>query len=217
VPGTRRSDVGNSDPPHSGPDHEGWVGSVEIPSEGNIVNKRGRIECWSCPADLADSTDRVLLLIVPRGFLDGESIASVQAVLQLRGILMSKARVLLADDNPAMLEKAASTLASEFDVVAAVHNGQEAVDAATQLDPDVVVLDISMPVLDGIKAASRLRQSNTSAKIVFLTANQDVLMCQAASETGALGYVTKMRLIPDLVEATKLALAGHRFVSRNVE
>jgi DNA-binding NarL/FixJ family response regulator len=130
---------------------------------------------------------------------------------------MSKARVLLADDNPAMLEKAASTLASEFDVVAAVHNGQEALDAATQLDPDVVVLDISMPVLDGIKAASRLRQSNTSAKIVFLTANQDVLMCQAASETGVLGYVTKMRLIPDLVEATKLALAGHRFVSRNVQ
>ena len=181
------------------------------------MNKRGRIECWSCPADLADSTDRVLLLIVPRGFLDGESIASVQAVLQLRGILMSKARVLLADDNPAILEKAASTLASEFDVVAAVHNGQEALDAAAQLDPDVVVLDISMPVLDGIKAASRLRQSNASAKIVFLTANQDALMCQAASESGALGYVTKMRLIPDLVEATKLALAGHRFVSRNVQ
>ena len=140
-----------------------------------------------------------------------------QSFGQLRGIRMSKARVLLADDNPAILEKAASTLASEFDVVAAVHNGQEALDAATQLDPDVVVLDISMPVLDGIKAAARLTQNNGSAKIVFLTANQDALMFQAASETGALGYVTKMRLIPDLVEATKLALAGHRFVSRNVK
>ena len=74
-----------------------------------------------------------------------------------------------------------------------------------------------MPVLDGIKAAARLTQNNGSAKIVFLTANQDALMFQAASETGALGYVTKMRLIPDLVEATKLALAGHRFVSRNVK
>ena len=155
--------------------------------------------------------------IVPRHFLDGESIARVKAVLQLRGLLMSKARVLLADDNPAILEKAASTLASEFDVVAAVHNGQEALDAAAQLDPDVVVLDISMPVLDGIKAAARLTQNNGSAKIVFLTGNQDALMCQAASETGALGYVTKLRLIPDLVEATKLALAGHRFVSRNVK
>jgi CheY-like chemotaxis protein len=79
---------------------------------------------------------------------------------------MSKARVLLADDNPAILDKAAATLASEFDVVAAVHNGQEALDAAAQLEPDVVVLDISMPVLDGIKAASRLRQSDSSAKIV---------------------------------------------------
>jgi two-component system nitrate/nitrite response regulator NarL len=130
---------------------------------------------------------------------------------------MSKARVLLADDNPAILENAASTLASEFDVVAAVHNGQEALDAAAQLDPDVVVLDISMPVFDGIKTASRLRQCNSSAKIVFLTANQDALMHQATSEAGALGYVTKLRLIPDLVEATKLALAGHRFVSRNVQ
>jgi two-component system nitrate/nitrite response regulator NarL len=92
---------------------------------------------------------------------------------------MSKARVLLADDNPAILENAASTLASEFDVVAAVHNGQEALDAAAQLDPDVVVLDISMPVFDGIKTASRLRQCNSSAKIVFLTANQDALMHQA--------------------------------------
>jgi two-component system nitrate/nitrite response regulator NarL len=130
---------------------------------------------------------------------------------------MSKARVLLADDNPAILENAASTLASEFDVVAAVHNGQEALDAAAQLDPDVVVLDISMPVFDGIKTASRLRQCNSSAKIVFLTDNQDALMRQATSEAGALGYVTKLRLIPDLVEATKLALAGHRFVSRNVQ
>ncbi len=100
---------------------------------------------------------------------------------------MSQARALLADDNPAILEKAASTLASEFDVVAAVHNGQEAWDAAAQLDPDVVVLDISIPVWDGIKAAARLTQNNASGKIVFRTANQDALMCQAASETGALG------------------------------
>jgi PleD family two-component response regulator len=96
------------------------------------------------------------LLVVPRSFLDGGSIAKVQAVLPLRGLLMSQARALLADDNPAILEKVASTLASKFDVVAAVHNGQEAWDAAAQLDPDVVVLDISIPVWDGIKAAARL-------------------------------------------------------------
>jgi DNA-binding NarL/FixJ family response regulator len=133
-----------------------------------------------------------------------------------RGLCMSKARVLLADDNPAMLEKVASTLASDFDVVGAVHNGQEALDAAAQLDPDVIVLDISMPVLDGIKAAARLREGNSSAKIVFLTANHDALICQAASETGALGYVTKPRLIHDLIRATKLALAGCRFISPDV-
>jgi len=130
---------------------------------------------------------------------------------------MSKARVLVADDNQAMLEIVASTLAPDFDIVAAVHNGQEALDAAAQLDPDVIVLDISMPVLDGIKAASRLREGNADAKIVFLTANRDAQTCQVASETGALGYVTKMRLRPDLVRATKLALVGRRFVSPDVE
>jgi DNA-binding NarL/FixJ family response regulator len=126
---------------------------------------------------------------------------------------MSKARVLLADDNQAMLDEVASTLASDFDVVGAVHNGQEALDAADQLDPDVIVLDIAMPVLDGIKAAARLREGHPGAKIVFLTANNDALIWQAASKTGALGYVTKLRLIPDLVRATRLALAGRRFVS----
>jgi DNA-binding NarL/FixJ family response regulator len=130
---------------------------------------------------------------------------------------MSKARVLVADDNQAMLKIVASTLASDFDIVAAVHNGQEALDAAAQLDPDVIVLDISMPVLDGIKAAARLREGDASAKIVFLTAAHDALTCQVATETGALGYVTKMRLRPDLVRATKLALAGRRFVSPDVE
>jgi DNA-binding NarL/FixJ family response regulator len=129
---------------------------------------------------------------------------------------MPKARVLLADDNVAMLEEIASTLASEFDVVGAVHNGQEALDAAAQLDPDVIVLDISMPVLDGIRAAARLRDNNSDAKIVFLTANHDALIREAASETGALGYVTKPRLIPDLIQATKLALAGCTFVSPDV-
>lgn len=106
-------------------------------------------------------------------------------------------------------------MASAFDVVAAVHNGQEALDAAAQLDPEVV-LNISMPVLDGIKAAARLIQNNASAKIVFLTANQDALMCQAACETGALGYVTKLRLRLDLVHRTRLAPAGRRLVSPDV-
>jgi DNA-binding NarL/FixJ family response regulator len=129
---------------------------------------------------------------------------------------MFKARVLLADDNPAMLEQIACTLASDFEVVGTVHNGQEALDAAAKLYPDVIVLDISMPVLDGIKAATRLRENHSSAKIVFLTANRDAQICEAASETGALGYVTKPRLIHDLIRATRLALAGHRFVSPDV-
>jgi DNA-binding NarL/FixJ family response regulator len=70
--------------------------------------------------------------------------------------------------------------------------------------------------LDGIRAAARLMEGHSSAKIVFLTANRDALICEAASQTGALGYVTKPRLIHDLIRATKFALAGRRFVSPDV-
>ena len=79
------------------------------------------------------------------------------------------ARVLLVDDNEAMLARAATVLASGCDVVGTARNGQAALAAAAALDPDVIVLDISMPGMSGLEVAARLRRSGSRADVVFLT------------------------------------------------
>jgi DNA-binding NarL/FixJ family response regulator len=100
---------------------------------------------------------------------------------------MSKIRVLLADDNGQMLEYVGGLLSADsYEVVGAVSDGQAALDAAMKLSPDVVVLDISMPILNGIQAAKRIRQANLDAKIVFLTVDNDTEICRAALELGPL-------------------------------
>lgn len=131
---------------------------------------------------------------------------------------MSKICILLADDNGQMLQYVSEFLsANGCDVVAMVSDGRAAVDAAMRLRPDVVVLDISMPHLNGIQAAKRLRQADSDAKIIFLTVNMDPEICLAALETGALGYVLKPRLGTDLIPAIEQALLGRRFVSSRCE
>jgi DNA-binding NarL/FixJ family response regulator len=132
-------------------------------------------------------------------------------------IAVSEIRVLVADDHKQMLEYVSGLLSVDCDVVAAVKDGQAALDAALKLRPDVVVLDISMPVLNGIQAAKRLLEAQPDAKIVFLTVDNDPDTCRAALATGALGYVLKPRLGTDLMPAIKEAKLGHRFVSQGCE
>jgi len=122
-------------------------------------------------------------------------------------------RVLLADDHPAMLSRVASLLESSCQIVGSVTNGKEAVEAATQQCPDVILMDISMPVMNGIEAAAALIQAGTTAKIVFLTVHDDPDFVKAALATGASGYVVKSRIASDLIPAILEALEGHRFVS----
>ena len=131
---------------------------------------------------------------------------------------MPKTRVLLADDNKQMLEYVSQFLSNNsFEIVGVVTNGQAAVDAAAQLRSDVSVIDIAMPVLNGIEAAKRIRQADPSAKIVFFTVERDPDTCRAALETGACGYVLKQRLATDLIPAINLAKDGQRFVSPGCE
>ncbi len=126
---------------------------------------------------------------------------------------MAKIRVLLADDHVAILARIRRGLGDQFDIVDAVKNGQEAVDAVLRLDPDVLVTDISMPVLDGFQAASRIRNAGSRTKVIFLTVHEDVDFVSAAFAAGASGYVTKSRLATDLVPAINDALQGRSFVS----
>jgi DNA-binding NarL/FixJ family response regulator len=120
----------------------------------------------------------------------------------------SRARVVVGDDHSRIRQAIEEVLSSSFDVVAAVADGRQAVDAAHQLDPDVVVLDITMPVLDGFDAARELVRCGARAKIVFLTVHASDEYVAAAVEVGGQGYVEKLRLTTDLEDAIKHVLAG---------
>jgi DNA-binding NarL/FixJ family response regulator len=124
-----------------------------------------------------------------------------------------RARVLLADDHRAILAQAASVLAVEFEIVGRVADGTDLLTAAAQLDPDIVVLDISMPGLDGIEVARRLKRNGCRAKLVFLTVHEDPDYVRAGLQAGGTGYVVKARLASDLLPAIREALAGRCFVS----
>jgi DNA-binding NarL/FixJ family response regulator len=122
-------------------------------------------------------------------------------------------RVLLADDHPAMLALTAATLADEYLVVDSVDDGCALLAEAERLNPDVIVLDITMPQLDGIEAARQLGRSHRPARLVFLTVHEDADFAQAALDAGGLGYVVKARLASDLLPAIRVALADRRFMS----
>jgi DNA-binding NarL/FixJ family response regulator len=127
---------------------------------------------------------------------------------------MGRARIILADDHPELLECVAGMLNSEFDVVEMVENGQALVEAAERLSPDVLISDITMPVMDGLEAARQLRLAGSTAKVVFLTIHQDEDFVKTALEAGAQGYVVKCRLAFDLIEAAREVLAGRQFISK---
>jgi DNA-binding NarL/FixJ family response regulator len=122
-------------------------------------------------------------------------------------------RVLLADDHGDLLRKVQGELSTQFEVVDTALNGQDAIEAVHRLDPDVLVIDISMPILDGLQAASRLRDSQCRTKIVFLTIHEQSDFISAAFAAGASGYVSKRHLGTDLVPAIREVLEGHTFIS----
>jgi DNA-binding NarL/FixJ family response regulator len=122
-------------------------------------------------------------------------------------------RVLLVDDNAAMLNRVASVLTPGCEIVGAVNDGVSAIRAVDALQPDVVVLDISMPDMTGLEVASRLRASGSTAAVVFLTVHDDEEFVLAARAAGGVGYVIKRRLGSDLLHAVREARAGRPFVS----
>jgi DNA-binding NarL/FixJ family response regulator len=126
---------------------------------------------------------------------------------------MGRARILLADDQPEILARVARLLEQEFDVVGAVSNGQSVIDAVPRLNPDLLVLDISMPVLNGLEAAKRLQELVPKPRVVFLTVHNEPDIVEAAFKAGASGYVSKIEILSDLLPAVRKVLAGHTFVS----
>ena len=126
---------------------------------------------------------------------------------------MDRIRVLLADDNKEILDRVTTLLAAGCDVIGAVRDGRQALEAAQDLKPNILVLDISMPVMNGIETAHRLKEAGAKARIIFLTVHDDPDFAKEALETGALGYVLKTRIASDLMAAINEVHAGRTFVS----
>lgn len=129
---------------------------------------------------------------------------------------MERTRVILADDHEDFLRLATRLLEPEFDVVKTVAEGQELIDESARLNPDLLVVDISMPAMTGIEAAKHLRRAGSSAKIVFLTVHADPDYVRAAFGAGAQGYVVKSRLASDLPSALREVMVGKTFISPTI-
>jgi DNA-binding NarL/FixJ family response regulator len=122
-------------------------------------------------------------------------------------------RLLLADDHTLLLEGIRLLLEPEFELVGSVEDGQALLTAAKTQKPDLILLDISMPVLNGIDAARRLRRILPSAKLIFLTMHADPDYVAEAFRAGAMGYLLKRSAASELITAIREVLKGNHYVS----
>jgi DNA-binding NarL/FixJ family response regulator len=126
---------------------------------------------------------------------------------------MKRPRVLLADDHTLVVEALQHLLQNEFDVVGTVSDGRALVRAAARLKPAVAVVDIGMPLLNGLDAGRQLRSLQPEVKIVYVTQSQDAMYAEAALSQGASGYVLKSSAASELKKAIRQALKGKPYVS----
>jgi DNA-binding NarL/FixJ family response regulator len=145
------------------------------------------------------------------------TVREVEMLLPSRETIVNEGclKVLLADDHPRILDSAAKLVGSGYRIVATVHDGLLALDVARELNPDLIVLDIEMPGMDGIRAAQEMRRLGLESKIIFLTVHNDQDYIAAARTCGN-GYVLKSRMGSDLRRAIEEAFCGHFFISRRV-
>jgi DNA-binding NarL/FixJ family response regulator len=126
----------------------------------------------------------------------------------------NRSRILIADDHILVAELCKRLLETEFDVVGVISNGRALVCAAGELRPDVVVLDIAMPILNGLDAGRQLKQLLPAVKLVYLTMNPDVEVAAEAFRRGASGYLLKTCAAADIVLAVRDVLRGKSYISK---
>ena len=124
---------------------------------------------------------------------------------------MSRPRVLIADDHALIVGAFEKLLAAECDVVGTVTNGRELVDAADALKPDVIVLDISMPLLNGLDAGRQIKQRHSQVRLIFLTMNEDAGLAADAFKAGASGYLLKRSAVSELNTAIREVTQGRSY------
>jgi len=128
--------------------------------------------------------------------------------------MTNRSRILIADDHNLVAELCKRLLETEFDVIGVVSNGRALVRAAGELRPDVIVLDIAMPILNGLDAGRQLKEMLPGVKLVYLTMNPDVEVAAEAFRRGASGYLLKTCAAADIVLAVRDVLRGKSYMSQ---
>ena len=122
-------------------------------------------------------------------------------------------RLLIGDDHVLVLEGLRKLLETHFEIAGIATDGRELVAAATRLEPDVVLTDMSMPLLNGIEATRQIRAAVPNTKVIMLTQNVDREYARAAFDAGASGYVVKQSAVTELVDAVRRVVGGEYYVS----
>jgi DNA-binding NarL/FixJ family response regulator len=130
---------------------------------------------------------------------------------------MRRPRVLLADDHKMLMDALKSILEPRFEVVGAVSDGRALLESAAKLRPDIIVLDIAMPQLNGLEAARQIKHSMPSVKLIFMTMNEDPYLVGEAFRAGASGYLLKQAAALELVAAIAQVLKGGSYVTPSAE
>ena len=125
---------------------------------------------------------------------------------------MNRIRILLADDHPMVLEGVARILEDEFDIVRKVEDGRALVAAAQELTPDVIVTDMTMPLLHGLEACRQVKRL-VGSKVIFVTMHADVAYAKEAFQAGASGYLLKRNAAFELIEAIHTVLQGQTYLT----
>lgn len=125
----------------------------------------------------------------------------------------SRPRVVLGDDHGLIVEGLRSLLQKDFDIVGIATNGQELIAEADRSQPDAILLDVTMPVLNGMEAARQIRNRNATVKLLFVTQKSDREYVQAALRLGASGYILKQSVVAEVQTALREVLAGRYYVS----
>jgi DNA-binding NarL/FixJ family response regulator len=158
--------------------------------------------------------DRSELALVGRS---GAKSTQAKSAIAVAKVEKAKHSVFLADDQEEVLRAVAMTLQDEYQIVGLAINGKDLLEVVPALQPEILVLDVFMPLINGIEAAFRLKAVGCCSKVIFLTVHDDSDFVEAALATGARGYVLKPRLATDLIPAIESALDNGFFLSPGLQ
>jgi DNA-binding NarL/FixJ family response regulator len=143
--------------------------------------------------------------------------ARMNARVPMMSTARGRPRVLLADDHMVVAQAFAKLLEPDFDIVGYVVDGQALLETATRLSPDVVILDLCMPLLNGFDAGKQIKELLPNSKIIVLTVTEDAEVATEALHSWASGFVLKKSAAEELVKAIREAMKGRKYVSRHME